>query len=206
MKHDAIAALLPDAFVAADRPGTPLAAALDVMEALHAPDEALLDAAHLLFDPYRAPLKMLPLLASWVGFEWLLAVGGSAEEVAAAFPGGTVRLRNLVAAAAGLSRSRGTARALLELAEIATGVTDLRFSSDPSRPFELTLHAPARAAPYEALLRRLVAEEKPAHVVIHVHVEVAASTTGVAPPAPPPLAPTSTPSVDTDHQLRKDDE
>ena len=53
---------------------------------------------------------------------------------------------------------------------------------------------------------QLVAEEKPAHVVIHVHVEVAASTTGVAPPAPPPLAPTSTPSVDTDHQPRKDDE
>ncbi|RBI96481.1 phage tail protein, partial [Micromonospora provocatoris] len=55
MRRAAIERLLPAAYQRAAGPGSVLGALLDVMEALHAPDEAVLADVDALFGPYRTP-------------------------------------------------------------------------------------------------------------------------------------------------------
>ena len=67
MRRAAIERLLPQAYQRATVSGSVLAALLDVMGELHAPDEAILDHVDDLYTPYRSPDGMVPFLARWIG-------------------------------------------------------------------------------------------------------------------------------------------
>src|SRR5688572_27926630 len=111
MRSPDIQRLLPGVFQRTVQPGAPLAALLEVMEALHAPSEAVLAQLEAHFDPRRAPERFVPFLARWVGMDLPVTTGLG-------------RLRELVAAAVEISRWRGTARGLRLFLTTATGRTD----------------------------------------------------------------------------------
>jgi hypothetical protein len=79
-------------------------------------------------------------------------------------------LRELVAAAAYLSKWRGTSKGLHHFLETATGASGftidehVRDKDGRERPYHIKVLAPAETAPYESLLRRIIALEKPAYV------------------------------------------
>jgi phage tail-like protein len=176
MKQEEIKGLLPEVFTRTLRPGGPLAALLGVMEAMHTPSEEALRRLHTYFDPYLAPDEFVPYLAGWVDLDLLLSAQSAAlpsqagEPPPVALSTGVGRLRELVAAAAYLSKWRGTARGLLLFLETATGAAG--FSVDErvpdahgrARPYHIKVCAPAETAPHEALIRRIIALEKPAYV------------------------------------------
>lgn len=166
MKRNEIEALLPDIFQRAAQPGTPLFALLEVMAALHAPDEDALTALDRYFDPYRAPERFMPYLAGWVDLQRLILTQGEG----AAFPPGTGRLRELVAAAAHLSKWRGTSRGLLRFLETATGLKGFEIDeavpgpNGEPRAFHIRVNAPAESESYRDLIARIIEMEKPAYV------------------------------------------
>ena len=170
MKQEEIERLLPWIFRRTVAPGSPLAALLEVMEVLHAPVEGVLANLDAYFDPRRTPAVFLPYLARWVDLEVLLA--GEAGAVGTAdvpdFPTGDGRLRELVGAAAFLSRWRGTRKGLLRFLEVATGargfdvVERVPGENGRPRPLHLLVRAPRPTEPYRDLLRRIVEYEKPA--------------------------------------------
>lgn len=171
MQQDAIKELLPHVVARTAVPGGLLAALLGLMEELHAPAEAALADLDAHFAPYRAPDRFVPFLAHWVSLGWLLAEDptAAAASEAPALASGMGPLRELVAAGAELAKWRGTSTGLVRFLEIATGVPG--FTVAPSVGEDGTLHrfrlqvlAPADAAPYEELVRRIVAHEKPAYM------------------------------------------
>ncbi len=183
MKRAEIELLLPEIYrrtlppvrAAADNP---LAALLDVMELLHTPDEAVLDALDTYFDPYRAPDRFVAYLAGWVDLDGLW-IENPEEFTAAtlpAFPSGIGHLRDLIAAAVYLSRWRGTMRGLLRFLETATGVTGFVIDENvPDAdgtpiPFHVRVHVPPDAAKYQVLVERIVVKEKPAYVTYELVV------------------------------------
>lgn len=185
MQAERIALLLPEVYRRAIVPGTPLAALLAVMEQQHAPVEQILAELPDYFDPHRTPDRFVPFLARWVDLDrWLN--DGSGE-----FDAGTGRLRQVVAAAAQLSRIRGTADGLRQALEIATGIAGVRIDEDAEdaagrpRPFHIVVSLPRSAAAFEPLVRRIVQQEKPAHVTAEV---VFSDGEATAPPAPPPAS------------------
>lgn len=137
--------------------GTPLAAALGAMEALHARSEAQLAAVDEFLDPFRAPERFVPFLAEWV-------------DLAIEITTGLERLRATVASAAELAHWRGCARGLLGLLEVATGTTgfeideEVRDERGAIRPFHIRVTAPAALVVHEEMLRRIISAEKPAYV------------------------------------------
>ncbi|MCP3141704.1 phage tail protein [Pyxidicoccus xibeiensis] len=157
MRSPDIQRLLPGVFQRTSLPGSPLAALLEVMEALHAPSEAVLARLEAHFDPRRAPDRFVPFLARWVGMDLPVTTGLG-------------RLRELVAAAVEISRWRGTARGLRLFLTTATGRTD--FGVDElvpgpdgrPRPFHVRVRAPAEVASHRLLLERIIEREKPAYV------------------------------------------
>lgn len=160
MRRDAIERLLPAAFARAATPGSVLGALLDVMEALPAPDEAVLDSVGDLFDAYRAPDAFVAFLAGWVALDDLLAQ--RAPGGAARLPVPVGRIRNLVAESAALASWRGTPRGLRMLLETMTGVPGFVVEEPADRPFHVRVHVPADAAPYLDLVTRVVRTAKPA--------------------------------------------
>lgn len=162
MRSPDIARLLPGVFQRTVQPGAPLAALLEVMEALHAPSEAVLSGLESHFDPRRAPERFVPFLARWVGMDLPVTTGLG-------------RLRELVAAAVEISRWRGTARGLRLFLTTATGRTD--FEVDEAvpgpdgrpRPFHIRVRAPAQVAGHRLLLERIIEREKPAYVTYELH-------------------------------------
>ena len=184
MKQAEIATLLPGVFQRAIRPGTPLAALLAVMEAQHAPVEALLVELDGYFDPYRAPDLFVTLLAGWVDLDRLFAAPPEALDEANIrhlYAPGLGRLRELVAAAAYLSRWRGTAHGLVRFLETAVGVTGFAVEEHVPgedgrpRPFHIRVHVPAGAARFRPLITRIVELEKPAYVTYELAVDTLAS-------------------------------
>jgi phage tail-like protein len=175
MKREKIERLLPAVIHRTLRPESPLAAILDVMEALHAPSESALATLAECFDPYRAPPEFVPFLARWVDLDHLLEEGGRTGEVPRAIDLG--RLRELVAAAAGLSRWRGTLGGLRRFLETATGhrgfELDERVAAEDGqpRPFHVRILAPAAAQPQRALIAGIVEREKPAYVTYEIEFE-----------------------------------
>ncbi len=169
MKRTEIERLLPGIFQQTIRPGGLLAALLNTMETLHAPSEAVLENLERYFDPYRTPDAFVPYLAGWVDLETLL-VGVTEEPNAATFPTGTGQLRELVAAAAFISRWRGTRKGLLRFLETATGT--LGFEIDEQvpdengvlRPFHLHVRAPQTTQAHQGLIEQVIELEKPAYV------------------------------------------
>ncbi|SRR5579883_1173553 len=172
MKRTDIEQLLPGVFQRTVRPGTPLFALLDVMEALPAADEAILDQLDAFFDPHRTPDSFVPFLAGWVDVARLLPAAPEGLMAAASdpLPGGMGRLRELVAAAIFLAQWRGTAKGLLRFLETATGVQGFTIEEQVVgadgrlQPFHMRIHVPADAEPYRVLIERIIESEKPVYV------------------------------------------
>jgi phage tail-like protein len=173
MKQSEIAALLPDVFRRVLDHNEPLAALIKVMEAMHAPSEQILGGLDSYFDPYQAPERFVPFLASWVDMDRLLSETAAELDEAALpflFETGLGRLRELIAAAADLARWRGTARGLILFLQTAIGVAGFAIEEDVSdeqgrpQPFHIWVRAPAAAEPFELLVRRIIEMEKPAYV------------------------------------------
>jgi phage tail-like protein len=137
-----------------------------------APVTATLDCLPAYLDPALTPPDVLDWLAGWVGLD--LAVQWPVE-----------RRRLLVARAAELHAWRGTAYAVRELVELATGIVPeledsggATWSREPQgrlpgrRTPELVvrLYAPADGAPDPAVLTRIVALVAPAHLSWRVEV------------------------------------
>lgn len=187
MQADRIARLLPEVYQRTIVPGTPIATLVELMEQLHEPVEQVLAHYADYFDAQRTPDRFVPYLARWVDLaRWL--DDGSGE-----FDTGIGRLRQVVAAAPQLSRLRGTAQGLREALEWATGVVGVRIDTPRAdagargRAFHIVVHLPAEARPYDSLVRRIVAQEKPAHVTADIVFAGAdAGAPGVdAAPGPP---------------------
>jgi phage tail-like protein len=172
MKQSRIESLLPEVFQRTARPGSPLSALLEVMEALHAPSEDVLARLETFLNPYRAPDDFVPFLARWVDLERLVVEAPEERALSEvpSFPGGLGRLRDLVAAAAFLSKWRGTAKGLLSFLEIATGVQGFEIdeavpgADGRPRPFHVRVRVPAEAMRYRVTIERIVEMEKPAYV------------------------------------------
>jgi phage tail-like protein len=153
MKRIEIERLLPEVFRRTAGPGTPLAALLEAMQALHEPVEEVLAHLETFFDPYQAPDEFVFFLARWVDLERLFVAGPHASTPVEIqrFPSGLGQLRELIASAAFLSKWRGTARGLLRFLETATGVPGFEIVENAPgpdgrpRPFHLSIHAPASA-------------------------------------------------------------
>jgi phage tail-like protein len=156
----AIARLLPLAYQRAAQDGSVLAALLDVMQTLHAPDEEILARVDDLYAPYRTPEQLVPFLARWVAMDHV--AGGTGQGV----PAG--RLRDVVARAAALAQWRGTPDGLLALLRTATGVPGITVEEPADRPFHVRVHLPASAAGQLDLVTRLVRAEKPAAATCEV--------------------------------------
>ncbi|MBU8861266.1 MULTISPECIES: phage tail protein [unclassified Micromonospora] len=178
MRRAAIERLLPAAYQRAAGPGSVLGALLDVMEALHAPDEAVLADVDALFGPYRTPDGFVAYLTRWVAMDHVVA----APRADAPLPLPVGRLRDLVAHGALLARWRGTPYGMRTALELATGVTGFVLDEPPERPFHLVVRVPPAAADRLALVTRIVEAEKPAAVT----VEVVAVPADAAPPGPEP--------------------
>lgn len=163
-----IEALLPAVFQDAIRPGSPLDAMLEVAACLPRPIEELLASADRLFDPRRAPDHMVAFLARWVDLDHFL-IGRGSDGSGGSLPTGLGYLRELCAAAAELSRQRGTRQGLVRFLEIATGHAAFHIEENvertgTSRPFHMTVTAPAAARDHRELIHAIVAFEKPAYV------------------------------------------
>lgn len=181
MRASEIELLLPEVFRRAILPASPLAALLAVMEASHAPSEAILGDLPAFVDPLRTPDRFVPMLARWVDLERLDDVQGGGIE--------TARMRLLIAMSARIGRRRGTLRGLLEVLMIATGlggfvvdeavpsVTSSGRADGPPRPFHIQITVPADGASMLELVKAIVEQEKPAHLTADVVL--------AAPPAPP---------------------
>src|SRR5690348_11260241 len=121
MKRNEIEQMLPGIFQRTMREGTPLFALLEVMEALLALDEAVLDQLEAFFDPYRTPDAFVLFLAGWVDLDRLFIAHPAEFPVSAtSWQSGIGRIRELVAAATFLAQWRGTAKGLLRFLETAT--------------------------------------------------------------------------------------
>ena len=177
MKRNEIEQLLPEVFRRTVRPGNPLFALLEVMEALHAPSEEVLAELDLYFDPYRTPDHFVPYLARWVDLHRFLSElpepqreGETGAAASVPFPSGLGRLRELISAAAFLSKWRGTSRGLMRFLETAVGLEGFEIDETVPgpegrpKPFYLLIKAPADAERYRALIERIVEMEKPAYV------------------------------------------
>lgn len=181
MKRREIEDLLPWVFRRTLQPGSPLAALLAIMEALHEPSERVLERIDVALDPRRTGDAFVPYLARWVDLERLLEDESGRIEVVAGrplLPTGLGYLRELVAAAAHLSQWRGTARGLLLFLETATGTKGFELDEQVPgpdgrpRPFHLRVRAPQSTARYRTLIERIIRMEKPAYVTYELELAV----------------------------------
>jgi len=182
MKRSEIELLLPEIFRRTLPPirtePNPLASFLDVMEDLHAPDEAILTALDSYFDPYHAPDLFVAYLAGWVDLDdlWIENAQEFTAKTLPRFPSGVGHLRELVAAAVFLSRWRGTAKALITFLETATGVPGFTIDEHvldgdgQPIPFHIRVNAPKAAAAYRVLIENIIRKEKPAYVTYELQV------------------------------------
>lgn len=164
MDADRIALLLPEVYRETVQPGSPLAALLDVMAAMHAPVEDVVEHFDAVVDPYRTPEAFVPVLAAWVDLaRWLDPQRGELST-------GSGRLRVLVARSAEVSRLRGTARGLRLALTLALGLPGVRVEDDVVDeagrpvPFVVRVTLPAAAREHADLVEWVVRQEKAAHV------------------------------------------
>ncbi len=184
MQPAEIERLLPDIIARTVRPSSPLGALLDVMADLLTPSEDVLRQLDRYFDPYRTPERMVPFLAGWVDLAWLLGSSSDGRPgTVAPYPPGSGWLRELVATAIELSQWRGTASGLVRFLETATGVAGFAVQDQSTtsgvtvKPFHVRVLAPAAARPFQPVIERIVATQKPAYVTSELIFE--------SPPAPP---------------------
>ncbi len=178
MRRDEIATLLPEVIRRTLREGSPLAALLEVMESLHTPSEEILADLPSRFNPLTTSSGMVEYLAGWVDLGWIL--DESTEKGMDRRPGsepmssGIGRLRELVAASAGLGKELGTRQGIVRFLETATGLTGFSIEEttrdEEGRvvPFHVRIDAPSAALPHRRLIRRIIEMEKPAHVTFEL--------------------------------------
>lgn len=197
MQAERIALLLPELYQRTIVTGTPIATLLEIMAQLQDPVEEVLARLPDYFDPQLTPDRFVPFLARWVDLaRW-------ADDASGEFDSGVGRLRQVVAAAAALSRLRGTAQGLRESLEWATGVGGVRIDEEVPdaagrvRPFHVVVTLPKEAAVYQRLVRRIVAQEKPAHVTAEIVFEngPAIRTDAADEPASAPTLPVGAPAA-----------
>lgn len=168
MNAERILALLPAFWRSARLPGSPLEATLESMADMLAPVSARLDTIDEILDPRRCPDRMLPWLASMLGFAPLLPLhrDGSGELDDAA-------LRALIMAAPALAADRGTRAALERALGVAVGpgfaIVEANDELGDDREFHFVVLAPARHRDRAPLVEALVRHLKPAHVTHRVH-------------------------------------
>lgn len=178
MTRAEIERLLPAIFQRTLHAGSPLAAILEVMEALPAPSEAILADIDAVFDVYRTPDRFVPFLARWLDLERLFDEYTDRGEVLRSgrppISTGLGRLRELVAVAPRLSQWRGTKRGLLLFLETATGTRGFEIDEQVldaggrPRPFHIRVRAPASVARHRALIERILDQDKPASVTYNL--------------------------------------
>ena len=184
MKQNEIEQLLPEVYRRSLDAQNPLGIFLASMEAQHEPAEAAVEDIDLYFDSYRAPDEFIPFLAKWVDLDRLLVSTGSGRGVGKdetpqtlPFLTGLGRLRELIRAAAHLSKWRGTHKGLLLFLETATGVSGFALDEQVAdeegniRPFHLRISAPASTEPVRPLIERIIEMEKPAYVTYELHFQ-----------------------------------
>jgi phage tail-like protein len=159
MKRPDITALLPEIFQRAALDGSPLVALLEVMEGLHEPAEEILADVDAAFDPYRARPEFLPMLGHWLGLEPPLTTQ-------------PWRARPFLARAVELWRWRGTAWAIVQSLELATGTTGFdiseRTADGRARPFHFSVIAPASVSADRDLIEKVIEMQKPAYVTFEL--------------------------------------
>lgn len=178
MKQNEIKHLLPEIFQRTVRSGGPLHTLLVIMEDQHAPSETILEELEKYFDPYRTPDRFVPYLARWMDLDRLLPKSVEDDEAGPLhFPSGLGRLRELIAAAAFLSKWRGTRRGLRAFLETATGLDDFQILENVTGdnggqvPYHLDIQAPVDAKPYRELIQQIVEMEKPVYVTYELRFE-----------------------------------
>lgn len=169
MRRQTIERLLPTAYQRAAVEGSVLGALLDVMEALHEPDEQLLAGVDALFSPYTAPERFVPFLTGWVTLDYLVGVPRPGGETRLPLPTG--RVRDLIANGAALAKLRGTPIGLRWFLQIATGATTFVIEEPPARPFHFIVRVPPEARAYLGVINRIVEMEKPAASTYEVVAE-----------------------------------
>jgi phage tail-like protein len=175
MQREAIERLLPLAYQRAAQDGGVLAGLLDVMAALHEPDEAVLENVEDLYTAYRSPDGLVPFLSRWVAMEHVAAnVAGPGGPAPGSVPVG--RLRDVVALGAGLAQWRGTPYGLDQFLRIVTGVDGIVVEEPADRQFHLRVRVPPSAAAQLDLIARLVRAEKPAATTCEVVLDDPDST------------------------------
>jgi phage tail-like protein len=171
MQASRILRLLPIVFQKGAEPGSPLAALLDVMHMLHAPDEEVLANLDRILDPRRTSEPFVYFLAHWADLErFFVETNRRKKRDNFHFSPGVGQLRELVASAATISKRRGTRIGLITLLEAATGlrgfdvIENVIDSVGQPRPFHVRIIAPLLAEAHRSLLERIIDQEKPAHV------------------------------------------
>ena len=177
MQRAAIEQLLPSVFkrvLSEHAPASPLDAVLDVMETMHAPCERAIDSVANVFDARHTEERFLTMLAHWVNLDRIFpkraaegVPGDWRPQVAPLAPG---RLRELIHNAAWLAQWRGTAAGLRRFLEIATGAAPFELQEEvPGEdrqiiPYHVRIVAPKSSQSQQALIVRIVEQEKPAYV------------------------------------------
>lgn len=163
---------MPEVFQRADQAGTPLYALLEMMESLTEPSEEILRQISHYFNPYTTPEKFVPYLASWVDLDRIFAfhagLASADNHSLQVIDSGC--LRELIMAAARLSKLRGTAEGLKLFLETATGQKgfeideNVLLENNDVLPFHIKITAPEEALVHRTLIERIIEQEKPAYV------------------------------------------
>jgi phage tail-like protein len=175
MKRDEISRLLPSILRETIHEGNPLDAILDVMSQLPRSSEEVLETLNTFFHPFLTPGRFVPYIASWVDLERLFDEPfrdphRQAFPSTSPLPTGADPLRALTAAAAYLSKWRGTEKGLLLFLEIATATKGFTIDQPVIRadgrpvPFHIRVVAPDSVRVQRRLIERIVESEKPAYV------------------------------------------
>lgn len=158
METQKISRLLPEMFQASIGRESPLDAFLEAQAALHAPCEDVLSKYPQYFDPRRAPLPFVYLLAHWVNLDYLL----EGPAMAPHFPAGEGALRELICLVARNARERGAAQGIERMLSVATGLAGFKCGHADGAAFHVVVIAPVGAEKYRSTIEKIIAAEKPA--------------------------------------------
>jgi len=167
--------LLPEAFRVASASSPPLRALVAAADDMLRPVRESLDGLDTVVAPYRVRDDLVAYLSRWVDLDWLtLPAADSTAALARGVP--VARQRDLIAAAADLSATRGTRAGMLRFLRLALGADGFEIESE-SGLFHLRVVVPVEAADRIDLVRRIVAAIKPAHLTHEVVVAGSGATT-----------------------------
>ncbi len=170
MQPAEIALLLPEIYRRDLTDGTVLDGLLHVMSALHGSLEQAIADPSVLVDPRRAPDRLVPVLAAWVGLGCYLRTDPGQDRPTPA------DLRELVAVAAALGRRGGSAATLRRLLETATGIDGFAIEESQDRPFHFRVLMPPAAQSRLDLVLHVIATEKPAFTTFELVSDLDADT------------------------------